>query len=129
MTHLLELYKCKVCENVVEIAHCGIGNLVCCDESMKLMEEIVPNKDDAHFAHIEFLDEKTKKITYKHPMTKEHYIEFIEVISNDKKYVKRKHLKPDEPCELIFECNCNEGFYTRLYCNIHGVYTTKAEEK
>lgn len=128
MTHLLELYKCKICQNIVEVVHDGVGNLVCCDESMKLMEETIPNKDDAHFAHIEYLDEKTKKISYNHPMTKEHHIEFIEVISNDKKYVKRKHLNPEESCELVFECDCKAGFYTRLYCNIHGAYITRTED-
>ncbi|MBQ9149920.1 desulfoferrodoxin FeS4 iron-binding domain-containing protein [bacterium] len=125
MTQLLELYKCRVCENVVEVVHNGVGTLVCCDESMKLMEEYVPNSDNAHFAHVEFLDELTKKITFNHPMTKEHHIEFIEVISNDGKYLKRKNLKENEPCELIFDCQCKEGFYVRLYCNLDGVWVTK----
>ena len=57
MTQLLELYKCKVCDNIVEIARCGVGNLVCCDEAMKLIEEQIAPVDDAHFAHIEKLDE------------------------------------------------------------------------
>ena len=42
MTQLMELYKCKVCENVVEVVHQGVGSLVCCDEQMKLIEEKTP---------------------------------------------------------------------------------------
>ena len=125
MTQLFELYKCKVCENIVEITHQGVGTLVCCDESMKLLEEYYPKQEDAHFAHVENLDELTKKISFNHPMTKEHYIEFVEVISFDNKYIKRKYLKIDETPELIFECHCKEGFYIRAYCNIHGLQVTK----
>lgn len=125
MTHLLELYKCKVCENIVEIVRQGLGSLVCCDEVMNLLDEKNPNSDDAHFAHIEKIDEITKKIHFNHPMTNEHYIEFIEVISLDKKYIKRKYLKIDEKPELVFKCDCKEGFYVRSYCNIHGLMVTK----
>jgi superoxide reductase len=129
MTQLMELYKCKVCENVVEVVHQGVGALVCCDEMMKLIEVNTPSKEDAHYAHIELIDELTKKIYFNHPMTFEHHIEFIEVISYDKKYVKRKHLNSDELPELTFKCECKEGFYVRLHCNIHGVWITKSEVK
>ncbi len=127
MTQLMELYKCKVCENVVEVVHQGVGALVCCDEAMKLLEINTPPKEDAHYAHIEKLDDLTKKIYFNHPMTPEHHIEFIEVISLDNRYIKRKYLKPDEKAELIFECHCKEGFYVRNYCNIHGLNKTQSE--
>lgn len=129
MTHLIELYKCNICSNVVEVVHEGVGNLTCCDEAMKLLEENIPNKEDAHYAHICHIDEITKKIYFKHPMTQEHYIEFIEVISLDKKYIKRKHLKPNDAPELIFKCECKEGFYVRSYCNIHNINKTNNEAK
>lgn len=128
MTKLAEIFKCGVCSNVVEITKEGVGALVCCDEAMKLLEEKFPSKEDAHYAHIEKIDDITKKIHFNHPMTKEHYIEFIEVISSDKKYIKRKHLKPDDKPELIFKCECREGFYVRNYCNIHLLNATKNEE-
>lgn len=125
MTHKLELYKCRVCENVVEVAHCGVGVLVCCDETMKLLEEHSANAENAHYGHLEHIDEITKKVTFNHVMTPEHHIEFIEAISNDGKYIKRKYLAQDEKPELIFKCECKEGFYIRLYCNIDGNWITK----
>ena len=124
MTHKFELYKCKICENIIEVVHEGIGSLVCCNETMRLLESHLPNNEDAHYAHLENIDEITKKITFNHPMTQAHYIEFIEVISNDGKYLKRKFLKENETPELIFKCDCKEGFYVRLYCNIHGIQKT-----
>lgn len=125
MTHLGEIYKCRVCENVVEIIHEGVGTLVCCDESMVHLQENIPNDDNAHYAHVENIDEITKKVYFKHPMTPQHHLEMIEVVSNDKKYIKRKYLKQDENPELIFKCQCEEGFYVRLYCNLDGVWVTK----
>ena len=125
MTQLNEIYKCRVCENVIEVIHAGIGTLVCCDESMNLMTINTPQEDNAHFAHIEKLDELTTKIYFKHPMTPEHHLELIEVISNDGRYLKRKYLKQDENPELIFKCNCENGFYVRLLCNLDGVWVTK----
>ena len=127
MTHKLELYKCKVCGNIVEIAQEGVGVLICCDEAMKLLEENRPNKDDAHYAHIEKLDDITYSIKFNHPMDNVHYIKFIEIISNDKKYIKRKDLELNEAPELSFKCECKEGFYVRLYCNLHGVQITHNE--
>ena len=129
MTHLIELFKCNICSNVVEMVHVGEGNLICCDEPMKLLEEHYPPKEDAHFAHIERINEITKKVYFNHPMIDEHYIEFIEVISLDKKYLKRKYLKPNDKAELIFKCECSEGFYVRNYCNVHLLNATKDEVK
>ncbi|MBR5303235.1 MAG: desulfoferrodoxin FeS4 iron-binding domain-containing protein [Candidatus Gastranaerophilales bacterium] len=128
MTHLTELFKCNICTNIVEITHEGVGSLICCNEAMKLLEEHYPTKEDAHFAQIEHIDEITKKIYFNHPMTQEHFIEFIEIISLDKKYIKRKHLKPNDKAELIFKCDCKEGFYIRNYCNIHLLNATKDME-
>ena len=39
MTELNEIYKCEACGNVVSIVAKGIGNLVCCGELMKKLEE------------------------------------------------------------------------------------------
>ena len=124
MTSKLELYKCKVCTNLIEVVNDGVGTLVCCNEEMNLLQTLMPNETDAHYAHLEILDEMTKKITFNHPMNQEHYIEFIEVISKDEKYVKRKYLCIDEKPEIVFKCECKEGFWVRVYCNIHGVLKT-----
>ncbi len=125
MTEKLELYKCKTCSNVVEVVHEGVGTLVCCKADMTLAKENIPDVENAHYAYVEVLDDITKKVVIKHVMTPEHHIEFIEVISNDKKFVKRKFLSMTEPAELTFKCNCEEGFFVRLYCNLDGVWVTK----
>jgi superoxide reductase len=55
-----------------------------------------------------------------HPMTPEHYIEWIEVINGD--YVNRKRLKPGEAPEAEFYVTKQEGLVLRSYCNIHGLW-------
>lgn len=129
MTEILELYKCGICGNVVEVEHAGEGVLVCCGEDMKHLEEFEAAIENPHFAHVEEIGEfeggKIYKIHFNHVMTHEHHLEFIEVISNDKKFIKRKFLQETESPEMIFKCNCTEGFFVRLYCNRDGVWITK----
>ncbi len=124
MTEKLELYKCQSCENVVEVVHDGVGTLVCCGLDMEKMKENVPDSENAHFAHVEKLDDQTKRVFFNHVMTPEHHLEMIEAISLDGKYVKRKFLKTDETPEMYFRCDCKEGYKIRLCCNLDGVWTT-----
>ncbi len=44
MTKRLEVYKCALCGNMVEVVHASGGQLVCCGEPMKLLTE---NSTDA----------------------------------------------------------------------------------
>ena len=125
MTKKLDIYKCEICGNVVEITQEGFGSLVCCNQDMILMSENKAAEDNAHFAHIEKLSDIQKRVYFNHPMTPEHHIEYIEVISLDGKYIKRKFLEQNEKAELSFKCDCTEGFYVRLYCNLDGVWITK----
>ena len=39
MTKKLELYKCEICGNIVDIVLAGEGELVCCGQPMNLLEE------------------------------------------------------------------------------------------
>ena len=39
MTELLQVYKCDICGNMVEMVHAGAGELVCCGAPMKHLQE------------------------------------------------------------------------------------------
>ncbi len=125
MSDFLELYRCNLCFHVVEICKEGVGELVCCGEKMEKLEENIANPDNAHFANIENISDIEKKITFNHPMTQEHYIEFVEIISKDLKHIKRKHFSFDDELEMTIKCNCKNGFDVRLYCNRDGVWKTE----
>ncbi len=83
MTKKLQIYKCEKCGNIVEVLHEGIGQLVCCEIPMKLMEEnTVDASQEKHVPVIERIGEnyKVKVGSVPHPMEEKHYIEWIELI-------------------------------------------------
>lgn len=119
-----QIYKCEVCGNIIELIEVGGGELICCGKQMVLMQE--KTADVGKEKHIPVV-EKTENIVkikvgeIPHPMTKEHYIQFIEVL-NDKE-VLRKDLNPEERPEA--ELTTNEVKKARAYCNIHGLWRSK----
>ena len=122
MTEKLQVYKCEVCGNIVEMLHEGKGELVCCGKPMKLIVE--NTVDAAREKHVPVL-EKTDtgvKVTVgsvAHPMEGKHYIEWIEVIADGKAY--RRFLKPGEAPEAEFSIEAGE-VTAREYCNLHGLW-------
>ena len=125
MAEKLQIYKCEVCGNIVEVLHAGAGELVCCDQPMKLME---PKTEDVgkekHVPVIEKTDRgiKVKVGSVPHPMEEKHYIEWVAV--NTDRGVFRKFLNPNEKPEAEFETK-EAILGAREYCNIHGLWTTK----
>ena len=128
MTNKLEMFRCEVCGNVIEVVLSGGGELVCCSKPMTLM--IAKEHDLGEEKHVPSLEvigeEKIVRIgDLPHPMEENHYIQFIEVISNDHKWVKRKYLSPNEAAEMSFKCKCNNGFEAFENCNVHGFWSKK----
>jgi len=125
MTKKLQIYKCEVCGNMVEIIHEGAGELVCCDQPMKLMEE---NTTDAalekHVPVIEKTEDgiKVKVGSVPHPMQEEHYIEWIELIADGRAY--RQFLSPGEEPEAVFSIEA-QSITAREYCNLHGLWKSE----
>jgi superoxide reductase len=120
MTVRLQVYKCEVCGNIVEVLHEGVGELVCCNQPMKLQEEnTVDAAQEKHVPVVERTAEGVKVTvgSVAHPMEEKHYIEWIQVIADGKAY--RKFLKPGEAPEAKF-CIDAEKITAREYCNLHG---------
>ncbi len=122
MAAKLEIYKCDVCGNMVEVVHGGKGQLVCCGEPMTLLKE---NTTDAatekHVPVIEKVDGgyKVKVGSVPHPMEEKHYIEWIELLAGEKSY--RKFLEPGQTPEAVFHIEAEKAS-AREYCNIHGLW-------
>jgi len=122
MTKRLQVYKCEVCGNIVQVLHAGKGELVCCNQPMKLLEE--KTKEQGREKHVPVAEKTDKGIKVEvgsvpHPMEEKHYIEWIEVQTN--KGISTKFLNPgDEPrAEFVIE---GDIVKTREYCNIHGLW-------
>ncbi|MBL7136829.1 MAG: desulfoferrodoxin [Candidatus Marinimicrobia bacterium] len=123
MTKRLQIYKCEICGNIVEVLHVGGGKLVCCGQPMKLMEE--KTEDSSVEKHVPFIIREEEKVTVRvgestaHPMEEKHYIEWIEVLVDGKSY--RQFLKPGYKPEAVFFVSGND-ITSREYCNIHGLW-------
>lgn len=122
MTNLNEVYKCNVCGNITEVIYTGVGTLVCCGQDMQLMSD--ESKPEGTEKHIPIVKQKGNKVKVKvgsipHPMTEEHQIERIEVITSDKVY--RRYLKPTDAPEAEFEIE-GKIIKVREYCNLHGLW-------
>jgi len=128
MAEKLEVYKCEVCGNIVEVLHGGAGELVCCGQPMvRMVENTVDAAKEKHVPVVEKVSGgiKVKVGAVPHPMEEKHYIEWIETIT--KKGVSRKFLKPGDKPESFFKDV--EGLEkTREYCNIHGLWTYREED-
>lgn len=120
MAERLEVYKCELCGNIVEVLHSGKGDLVCCGQPMTLMTE--NTVDAAKEKHVPIVEKvaggvKVKVGEVAHPMEEKHYIEWIEIIADGKAY--RQFLNPGEAPEASFNVEA-EQIIAREYCNIHG---------
>ena len=132
MTDKLQLYKCNVCGNVVEVVNSGVGTLVCCSVPMCKLEEH-KNDEAANEKHVPVVvmegEDKIIRVgSIAHPMQKEHYITFIEAISLDKKYLKRRYLTPDDEPKMDIQGCDYKNFTAREYCNLHGLWANEHKE-
>jgi superoxide reductase len=122
MTERLQVYKCEICGNIVEVLHTGVGELVCCGQPMKnFVENTVDAAKEKHVPVIEKIPGgfKVKVGSVAHPMEEKHYIEWIEVIADGKAY--RQFLAPGQSPEATFEIQA-EKVTAREYCNLHGLW-------
>ncbi|MGR6836947.1 desulfoferrodoxin [Syntrophomonas erecta] len=125
MTKRLEVYKCEICGNIVEVIHIGKGQLVCCGKPMQLQNEnTVEASFEKHIPVIEKIDQgiRVKVGSDVHPMVEKHYIDWIQVIAGDKAY--RQFLKPTEAPEAVFSID-DMNVEARAYCNLHGLWKGK----
>jgi superoxide reductase len=122
MAKQLEIYKCEICGNIVEVLHGGKGELVCCGKPMKLFVE--NTVDAAREKHVPVIEKTATGIKVRvgsmpHPMEENHYIEWIELLADGKAY--RQFLKPGDAPEAVFNIKADQ-VTAREYCNLHGLW-------
>jgi len=122
----LKFYRCEHCKNVIVKVHDGGPVPVCCGEPMK---ELTANTTEAsQEKHLPVVTRENGKITVtvgavEHPMTAEHYIEFIAL--ETAKGFRIAYLNPgDHPAVDFYEDEPVTAVYA--YCNLHGLWKTAA---
>jgi superoxide reductase len=125
MAQKMEIYKCSVCGNIVEVVAGGEGTLTCCEQAMTRMEE--KTADVATEKHVPFVEKQGNgiKVTVGkaalHPMAETHYIQWIEVVTNDERSC-RKFLAPGQQPVASFEIRMEDVARVREYCNLHELW-------
>jgi superoxide reductase len=121
-TQKLQVYKCQVCGNMVEVIHAAGGTLVCCGQPMTLLGEgVTDGAKEKHIPVIQKIDNGYKVVvgSVTHPMEEKHFIEWIELIADGRVY--REFLKPGQPPEATFMIQAQQ-VSAREYCNLHGLW-------
>ena len=123
MTKKLEIYKCDLCGNMVEVVHAAGGTLVCCGQPMKNM--IAGTTDASHEKHVPVVEKKHGAYniiigSVAHPMEDKHHIEWIQINSANKSY--REFLTPGQEPKAVFDLKADK-ISAREYCNLHGLWT------
>ena len=137
MTKIREIYRCSLCGNIVEVLHEG-AVLSCCGKPMLLLHG--NTTDGAHEKHVPVVEAvdggfRVTVGSVTHPMTEEHYIQWIELLTP--MCVMRRELHPGDQPEAVFlfdketafgkfasKCGIDE-VCAREYCNLHGLWTNK----
>lgn len=120
-------FKCEHCGNIIAFVEDKGVPVMCCGQKMT---EIIPNSTDAATEkHIPVFTVEGNKVSVtvsstEHPMTEEHYIQWISL--ETKQGNQRKILAPsDAPKAEFMICDGDEVTAVYAYCNLHGLW--KAE--
>ena len=122
MAERKQVYKCSKCGNIIEVLRGSDGILFCCGQAMLLLPE--KTADSATEKHVPLV-EKTAygyRVTVGstlHPMEEDHYIEWIELLTEEKSYIK--FLKPGDQPVADF-CIKADKITAREHCNKHGFW-------
>ena len=122
MTERMQIFKCELCDNMVEVVHGGAGELVCCAKLMKHMVD--DTVDAAKEKHVPIIEKNSdvyivKVGSIEHPMTGEHYIEWVELSADNMVY--KQYLKPGIKPQAELNLKVNK-VVARAYCNLHGLW-------
>lgn len=118
-----KFYICRHCGNLVGLIEAGGGTLICCGEPMV---ELKPNTVDASqekHVPVVTVEGDTVKVAVgaaAHPMTEEHYIQWIYLQTTHGG--QRRGLKPGEVPEAEFALNGDAAVAVYAYCNLHGLW-------
>jgi superoxide reductase len=125
MTCDTRFFICKKCGNLVGMIFNSGAPMICCGEEMS---ELIPGSvDAAREKHVPVVSKKCGKVTVEvgsvaHPMTKEHYIQWIYL--QTAKGGQRKCLQPGDEPKAVFSLAEDEAVAAYAYCNLHGLWKT-----
>lgn len=123
----IEFYRCEHCGNIaVKVVDTGVP-LVCCGEKMGLL---VPGAvDGAKEKHVPAVTVEGNVVTARigeveHPMTPEHYIQMICLVTQ-KGYQVAPLADDDSPVATFAVAEGDAPIAVYEYCNLHGLWVAE----
>ena len=120
----MKLFKCNKCGNIIYAINDKCEGITCCGEDVKLLKAGIV--DAAKEKHIPVVSINNNIVEVNigevdHPMTEDHYIEFI--LLETSKGVRINNLNPGDKPHTSFVLEENEELLnTYAYCNLHGLW-------
>ena len=119
----MNFYICEHCNKIIiHMKNSGLP-IQCCGQRMKLL---VPERIGAPEKHFPEVKIDKNKITIEvssieHPMTEEHYIEWIALeTSNGNQYIKLSH--KDKPKAEFYVADGTKLIAAYAFCYLHGLW-------
>ena len=128
---MLKFYRCNHCGNIIIKLHDSKVPVMCCGEAMT--ELTINSTDAAVEKHVPVVEHNNQMVMVTvgetlHPMTEEHYIEWI--VLETKKGTQIQYLTCYfEPKATFVLTEDDELINVYAYCNLHGLWVKKVNEK
>lgn len=126
MKNELLIKKCQSCGALVKVINdctCENCGIKCCGEEMNLL---VPNSVDAAVEkHVPTYEKVEDEIFVKvnHVMEKEHFIEWVCLVADNKEYMVKFYPEQNAECRLPYIPDST----LYAYCNKHGLWKKDVE--
>lgn len=120
---IAKCHKCGALVKIIEDCNCENCGIMCCGEKMLILK---PNTEDAASEkHIPTYERVEDEIFVKvnHVMEKEHYIEWIAMVSDERECTVK--LYPEQNAECRFKYIPGSKLYA--YCNKHGLWMSEVK--
>jgi superoxide reductase len=124
MAEKMGIYKCSKCGNIVQVLRGEEPPVMCCGQPMdRLVENTVDAAKEKHVPVIEKIEGgyAVKVGSVPHPMGNDHWIEWIELASEDNTFVQRQMLTPTSAPRAEFKTDAAK-VVAREHCNLHGLW-------
>lgn len=122
-------YWCSECGSIVEIIEDSGKDILCCGKPLEYLEPNVREASTEKHLPVAEIDGDTITVrvgAVEHPMTDEHFIKWISVISANR--IQRVYLAPHQKPEAVFNVPEKGDVSVYEFCNIHGLWVTKLKK-
>ena len=109
----IEFYRCAGCGNLITAT--GGAEISCCGRRLERMMPATPQEE--HLISAEMVEDEWF-VTVRHPMTKQHYITALALVTADRLLLTK--LYPEQEAQARFK-RCGKGTIYAL-CSEHGLF-------